>query len=144
MGDGHMFAGVGRGGCEPLALDVLNTVANGWGTKAVLGVDRWLLGVWLGGVWEGVTHHERHHAHVRLLRHMPPHRGEGRLCMFSRAGGGSGPHGEEQGTAMFKKCAQRGLASCGLELYCYIWSCWFSPKGCMGSRAVGVYGKGNS
>ena len=77
----------------------------GWGTVAVFGVHHWLLGVWLGGVWEGVNHHEPTRAHFRLLRHMPPHRGEGRLCMFFCAGGGSGPHGEGQGTAIFKKCA---------------------------------------
>ena len=45
---------------------------------------------------------------------------------------------------MFKKCAERGLASYGLELYCYMWSCWFSREGCTGWRAVGVYGRGNS
>ena len=57
-GDGYMFAGVALGVCEPVALDVLNMVANGWGTMAVFGVYHWLLGVWLGGVWEGVSHHE--------------------------------------------------------------------------------------
>ena len=45
---------------------------------------------------------------------------------------------------MFQKCAQRGLASCGLELYCYIGSCSFAPEGCTGWRAVEVYGRGNS
>ena len=50
----------------------------------------------------------------------------------------------ERGTAMFKKCAQRGLASGGLELYCYIGSCCFFREGCTGWRAVGVYGTANS
>ena len=130
MGDGHMFAGVGLGVCEPLALDVLNTVANGWGTVAVLGVDHRLLGVWFGGVWEGeaarVLEGGRAHAYANGSSRLSS------LCTFFHSGVGSGPHGEERGMAMFKKCTQRGLASCGLELDCYIRWWWFSLEGCTG------------
>ena len=55
-----------------------------------------------------------------------------------------GPHGGEQGTAMFKKCARRGLARCGLELHCYIWCRCISHDGWTRWRAAGVYGRGNS
>ena len=81
-------------------------------------------------------------SHVRLLRQVPPRRR--RRCALFRAEGGSGPHGEERGPAMFKKCAQRGLASCGLKLYNHIGSFRFSLKGYTGWRAVGVCGRGNS
>ena len=45
---------------------------------------------------------------------------------------------------MLKKCAQRGLARCGLEVHCYTSSCRFSFQGWTGWRAIGVYGSGNS
>ena len=48
----------GLGVREPQALEELNTLTNSWGTVVVLGVDRWLLGVWLGGVWEGVSYYK--------------------------------------------------------------------------------------
>ena len=43
---------------EPSALDVLNKVANGCGTRLGFLVEHWLLGSWLGGVCPRVNHHE--------------------------------------------------------------------------------------